>query len=426
MAYSDDDARTWFNVNQGAGDNDIRKAMEQYGIGFDQIARVTGVSRDEVKTRYNAARNSDPTLKQSYIAPSVSAVPPVGDLVQDRVRSWFESNPLASDFEIAQAMKKYGVGPGLVSSVTGLPLDQVNNRYAAALANPSAGLNEAPETGINLSRLQDTTKWDVAPDQTVFAQLQKVLASDSPLMQMARTRAMQDASSRGLLNSSMAGTAGEAALYDAAMPIATADAGTYAGAAQFNAGASNDFARDNNAFTREAFMAEYNLAANEWAKRQDQQRTLDAMSIDQQYMLDRDAIQNGYQSARDAIANGWQIERDATTQQYTLQRDSQQNQYTLERDAIQNGYQQASTSQDQANVDADRRFNALSNLTSLKTDFQTQLMNIGTNYEGDAETEKAQNLWNSYKPLIEQWAVLAGLDPTTQTAGIAPVAKEAA
>ena len=58
-------------------------------------------------------------------------------------------------------------------------------------------------------------------------QLANVLDSNNPLMQRAETRAKQGMNQRGLLNSTMALQAGQAALYDAALPIAQQDANTY-------------------------------------------------------------------------------------------------------------------------------------------------------------------------------------------------------
>ena len=203
---------------------------------------------------------------------------------------------------------------------------------------PTVALGPAPTTGINLSQLKDAQQWEVAPNQTVQNQLQQIIASDSPLMQQARAKAMQQANSSGLLNSSMAVTAGQSAVLGAAMPIAQQDAGTFADAAKFNTGEANSFNRDSNAFTRDAFMADFNLQANEWAKKQDQVRTYDTMGYEQRLQLDRDAIQNGYQNGRDAILNGYTVARDAATNAFTLQRDATQNEFTatqnqLEREA---------------------------------------------------------------------------------------------
>lgn len=97
----------------------------------------------------------------------------------------------------------------------------------------------------------DPTLRDVdAPTETVAGQLHSLLSSGSPYLERAKAGARETANSRGLLNSSMAAGAGEAAAIDAALPIASADANIYNTksrdnqgysntAGQFNAGAKN-------------------------------------------------------------------------------------------------------------------------------------------------------------------------------------------
>lgn len=81
----------------------------------------------------------------------------------------------------------------------------------------------------------NTERWMVNADQTVEGRLAGLLDDDNPLVQMARTRGMQDASARGLLNSSLGAQAGALAAYQYAMPIAQQDATTYSSAARQNA-----------------------------------------------------------------------------------------------------------------------------------------------------------------------------------------------
>lgn len=184
---------------------------------------------------------------------------------------------------------------------TGLDKDRYDYTYDATKGwNKDA--KTPPKTGINLSQLQGMTRWDVTPNETVRSQLQQIIADDSPLMQQARARAMQTANTRGLLNSSMAMTAADSAMYDAAMPIAQQDASTYARAGEFNAGQANTFSRDNNAFVRDAYMADFNVGANEWAAQRQWDRDYKTLDRQQQLQLERDAILNGYQSARDQFA----------------------------------------------------------------------------------------------------------------------------
>lgn len=92
--------------------------------------------------------------------------------------------------------------------------------------------------------------YEVKPEQTVAGQIKDIIASGSPLMQQAEANAKNMMNQRGLINSTQAITAGQSALYDKAMPIATADAARYATASdkttdakntslQFNAAADN-------------------------------------------------------------------------------------------------------------------------------------------------------------------------------------------
>lgn len=68
-----------------------------------------------------------------------------------------------------------------------------------------------------------TGKWD-EEDATVSGRVQGLMSKDSPFMQQAQTQAKQSSNKRGLMNSSMAVTAGQDAAYRAAVPIASQDA----------------------------------------------------------------------------------------------------------------------------------------------------------------------------------------------------------
>lgn len=92
--------------------------------------------------------------------------------------------------------------------------------------------------------------YEVKPEQTVAGQIKDIIAAGSPLMQQAEANARNVMNQRGLINSSTAISAGQAALYDRALPIAQADAARYAAASdktmdarntalQFNAAADN-------------------------------------------------------------------------------------------------------------------------------------------------------------------------------------------
>jgi hypothetical protein len=73
----------------------------------------------------------------------------------------------------------------------------------------------------------DPSKYVMTPDQTVEGRAAKIVGDDSVLMQQARTRANQDAQAKGLLSSSTAVQAGQNAVLDKAIPIASQDATAY-------------------------------------------------------------------------------------------------------------------------------------------------------------------------------------------------------
>lgn len=68
----------------------------------------------------------------------------------------------------------------------------------------------------------------VTPEQTVAGQLDSILNTASPLWDYASGQGAQYANSRGLQNSDIGAQAGQQALFEQAVPIATADAATFA------------------------------------------------------------------------------------------------------------------------------------------------------------------------------------------------------
>lgn len=255
-----------------------------------------------------------------------------------------------------------------------------------------------PTTGINLSQLQNPTGWDVRPNETVRSQLQKIIADDSPLMQQARTRALQTANSRGLLNSSMAMTAADSAMYDAAMPIATQDASTFARSGEFNANTKNTFSRDNNQFVRDAYMADFNVQANDWAAQQQFEREYKMLDRQQQLTLERDAIQNGYTSARDQFAARQQTIRDDKEAALRLQLGQQDT--SLERLRLQ--------------LDAQKQSDAISNLNNLRSEYADKVFRINTSELSPEKADKAVlDLAATYNPMITSAAAKLGYDPAS-------------
>ncbi len=118
--------------------------------------------------------------------------------------------------------------------------DPTFNENAMDLMTSSMPVSTYDTANVGYSAEQATGfDYNVSNNQTVANQLQGIIAAESPLMQQAQTRSMQGMNERGLLNSSMAVGAGQSALYDAALPIAQADAETRFLGEQFKAEQKN-------------------------------------------------------------------------------------------------------------------------------------------------------------------------------------------
>lgn len=169
---------------------------------------------------------------------------------------------------------------------------------------PAAPLPSTPES------------WSVDPKQTVQGLVTGIIGSDSPLMQQARTTALQSMNQRGLLNSTMAEQAGQAAVLNAALPIASQDASIYARAGEFNTGQKNQWG-----------LADKNIAAT----------------------TARDTVQQGYTRENMATQQGFDITKMNLDSANILSRMSVQQQNDLAKMAADQGYNLETLSAQQVN-----------------------------------------------------------------------------
>lgn len=150
------------------------------------------------------------------------------------------ADPNAVSFSVATPDNKMPIGRGIPDAdftISSQPDMLANGRNAS---DPlKSGI---PSIGENTQNNQNTpSQWNVTGNQTVQGQVKNIIDANSPLMQQAETRSLQQMNGRGLINSSMAVGAGQAALYDAAMPMAASDASMYGRAAESNNTAQNQF-----------------------------------------------------------------------------------------------------------------------------------------------------------------------------------------
>lgn len=190
--------------------------------------------------------------------------------------------------------------------------------------------------------MQSATTYAPSDNALVSKQLGSLLSKDSDYMARARTRAAQSSQSRGLRNSSIAASAGEAAAIDAAMPIAQADAAATFTADRDNAAARNQYGLAANQFGYESALAKYQGALSAAS------RGVDVYQEDQRLGLNRDqlALQREMQSGdlalrRDALGadtsfrtSQLQLDRDRLTTDEALQRAQMEQQAALQREGM--------------------------------------------------------------------------------------------
>lgn len=120
--------------------------------------------------------------------------------------------------------------PGTMTSVAPVNFGSVTAAQAGPSTYDPSKANSARYGANNAGAAQ----WQVDPNQLTSNQLNGILQSNSPLMGQASLAADQAMAGRGLLNSSMTGGAEEAAMINAATPIAQSNAQTLAAAAAQN------------------------------------------------------------------------------------------------------------------------------------------------------------------------------------------------
>lgn len=144
-----------------------------------------------------------------------------------------------------------------------------------------------------------TTDWTPDANSTVAGQVAKITAAGSPLIDQAETAAKQQMNKRGLLNSSLAITAGQDAVYRTALPIASQDASTFAEAGRFNAGAKNSASQFNTGML--ADLGKFNATAANQATLQQRDAGISSGQMQQQAELNRKQIQQQYDNQRQML-----------------------------------------------------------------------------------------------------------------------------
>ena len=122
----------YLGANPNLTDAEIRTAMDQFGVGVDQMAAATGLPVDQVQQRYDTASNFNNQNIQDYLG----------------------SNPNMTDAQIREAMDQFGVGTAQMAAATGLPLDQVQQRYNTASQYTNQNIQDYLGSNPNMTDAQ--------------------------------------------------------------------------------------------------------------------------------------------------------------------------------------------------------------------------------------------------------------------------------
>ena len=174
------------------------------------------------------------------------------------IKDWFAAAP-RSNADVAKRSSELGLDQSQITTAlsTGRNVVQNPDNVNAWVADTNNGYQWDAKGGLQKTPLAKPpikqppaldlppvlaapTGWNVTPEQTVEGRISGII--NGTVGQQARGRAMGMMNERGLTNSSIAISAGEDAAYNAAIPIATADAATFAKAAGYNSDQSNQFA----------------------------------------------------------------------------------------------------------------------------------------------------------------------------------------
>lgn len=206
---------------------------------------------------------------------------------------------------------------------------------------PAAGPAPAPGGSVASSydvqgaagAMKGPTELKVTDNMLASKQLDSILSRDNPLMQKARARAQMAANRRGLLNSTMAANAGESAMIDAAMPLAQQDASTNFRAGEFNAGASNDFSRDDNRFGRDVAMARFGALVGAEEKATDRSWQSSENLLERSFRSSESAADRGFRTSERIASQGFEADQRGLDrqQQVRMQEMGQQFQMDFEK-----------------------------------------------------------------------------------------------
>lgn len=256
----------------------------------------------------------------------------------------------------------------------------------------------------------DPSKIVMEPGDTVEGRIPGIIASNSPLMEQAKTASLQQMNSRGIINSSMAVGAGQDAVMKSAIPIASQDAATSFAAKQANQAAENTAGEFGAGSINTAVYNQQKIGADTAA----QAKQLENDLILAQKSGDIQAIRDATKIAADTAAQAKQFENDLILAQ-------KNGDIQAARDATLNLYNVNNQAQNQKNaVDLLKIQNDFQvTLNDLQRDQQKDLAKINFDYQKElAGNAAAVNLYGQVMGAIATLGANPDLTSAQRQAGV--------
>jgi hypothetical protein len=146
----------------------------------------------------------------------------------------------------------------------------------------------------------------VQGNQLVANQLDNLTASDSPYIQQARDHAMEAASTRGMMMSTMAAGSSQRAAIDAALPIAQQDAQRYGSVADQNMAATNQDRLADQGMYGQLLGQEMGIRANLDESERARNFTSAQNTLQRAFETNERLSTEQWQGAQQALQNAWQ------------------------------------------------------------------------------------------------------------------------
>jgi hypothetical protein len=114
----------WLTKNSSASDAEVFKQMQEYGIGAEDVAAALGVPVSTIENKIKALQQPAQSAgMKSAIDQGMSQDQYIGN-----IKNWLNSNANATDAEVYDQMKQYGIGAEDVANALGVPVSVIKGK----------------------------------------------------------------------------------------------------------------------------------------------------------------------------------------------------------------------------------------------------------------------------------------------------------